>query len=161
MASSFALLNNTIGDGGEFTAGPGVVCLFTMANAKHFPGAGCTMVWVFMLRDLGRVSFDLYLFRKRVSGRVMHVSNLALERNDFQPNRAGSWMFHCYLKKMAACASCMLARPGGLNVQGAHKAIYLELQWGYSTTYLEEPAHPRTGVGELFPLPKLVEGLPE
>ena len=59
---------------------------------------------------LGRVSFDLYLFRKRVSGRVMRVSNLALERNDFQPNRAGSWMFHCNLKEMAACASCVLAR---------------------------------------------------
>ena len=27
--------------------------------------------------------------------------------------------------------------------------------------YLEEPAHPRTGVGELFALPKSVEGLPE
>ena len=63
----------------------------------HYPG-------------LGRVSFDLYLFRKRVSGRVMHVSNLTRERNDFQPNRAGSYMFHCNLKKMAACASCVLAR---------------------------------------------------
>ena len=60
-----------------------------------------------------------------------------------------------WLRAHLACS------PGGLNVQGAHKAIYLELQWGYSTTYLEEPAHPRTGVGELFPLPKSVEGLPE
>ena len=91
----------------------------------------------------------------------MHVSNLAFERNDFQPNRAGSWLFHCNLEKMAACASCMLAK--GAERAGAHKAIYLELQWEYSTTYLEEPAHPRTGVhvGELFPLPKSVEGLPE
>ena len=61
----------------------------------------------------------------------------------------------------------MLAGGGGggggglLNVQGAHKAIHLELQLLHSTTYLEEQAHPRTGVSELLPLPKSVEGLPQ
>ena len=89
---------------------------------------------------LGRVSFDLYLglFRKRVSGRVMHVSNLALERNDFQPNRAGSWMFHCNLKilrfqlspvkpfclkpseaprrkPLVECESLFISRPANVN----------------------------------------------
>ena len=32
-------------------------------------------------------------------------------------------MFHCNIKEMAACFPA--CSPGGLNVDGAHKAIYL------------------------------------
>ena len=91
----------------------------------------------------GRVSFNLYLFRKRVSGWVMHVSNLALERNDFAPNRAGSWMFHCNLKKMAACASCMLAR--GAERAGCAQSNLLGITMEIPNQLLGRAGSPKNG----------------
>ena len=58
----------------------------------------------------------------------MRVSNFAYERNEFQPKLAGGWILHCNLKPAHLACSPWGGGGGGLNVQGARKAIFLGLQ---------------------------------
>ena len=113
----------------------------------------------------GRVSFDLFLFRKRVSGRVMRVSNFAIERNEFQPKLAGSWMLHCNLKY--AHLACSLGGGGG-GGGWTCKVCTKPSTWDYNEN-TQPPtwksrltqAHLRTGEGEEKALPKSEQGLPQ
>ena len=67
-------------------------------------------------KSLGRASFFRPL--PRVSGRVMHVSTLAFNLT-VQAVGISIVISRRWLRAHLACS------PGGLNVQGAHKAIYL------------------------------------